>query len=113
MSSQSSPNSPKMKTSWHHPSLTVVWGPYVRLSPDDEMAIINAVHVAKKAQVITTRSAVQKLSSIFNIEDVDAYMVSLKKETDEAKPTMPPPPQNGVPQASDEIPVDLINPTKD
>lgn len=67
---------------WLEPSLTLKWGPYVKPTPEDDAQLVNVAVLAKRENLITVRSAVDKIRSVFAIEDVDAFIEALQTEAD-------------------------------
>jgi len=68
---------------WQSPSLKVQWGPYFRPDPTDQKAVLEMVKVALDSGVITKRHAVEKVAPIFGIENVDAALDAIEKESAE------------------------------
>lgn len=69
--------------SWHTPPVALSWGRYIRLASEEEAKQVELVVKAKDGGVATTRAAVEKLRSVFDIKDVDAYLAELEKERTE------------------------------
>lgn len=70
------------------PSLSVKWGPYDQPDPDEEQKIVTTVRTAVGGgtagePLITKRLAVEKLREVFDIENVDAVLDELEKESEE------------------------------
>lgn len=86
------PDSPKAetpapKTRWLSPSVQVQWGPYFRPDPAEQKQIVDMVIAALGASggtsLVTRRAAIQKVASIFGIDNVDAAIKALEKEDEE------------------------------
>lgn len=69
--------------SWSDPSLSLRWGPYTKLDGQEQQLVVTAAISAKKAGLVTMRTAVEKIAGIFGIENVDAALVALETERDE------------------------------
>lgn len=68
---------------WLEPSLTLRWGPYLKLDGDEQQKIVEATIAAKKEGICTTRQAVEKVAGIFGTENVDAVLDALEKEAED------------------------------
>lgn len=69
------------KTSvWVCPVIDAVWPPYFPPSEQDAFALGNTVRSDLKANIITRRTAVERMASFYQIRDVDAYLEALEKE---------------------------------
>lgn len=66
--------------SWHAPPLGLTWGRYFRLDPEEENKQVDTVVKARDGGVLTLRAGVEKLRSVFDIKDVDAYLLELEAE---------------------------------
>lgn len=71
--------------SWYAPPIDFLWGEYFKATGEEEELMVRAVAQAKVAGVLTRRKAVEKLSGILGIRDIDAYMGELEAELEEAK----------------------------
>lgn len=68
------------------PMLFIRWpNGYLRSGPEEEQAIVTAVAAAYAANLITLRMAVQKLSDVFQIENVDQAVAMLEKEVEQKR----------------------------
>lgn len=65
---------------WLEPSLTLKWGPYIKLDSQDELQVVQMVAAAKTAGAITKRQMVEKLAPIFGTKDVSAVLEALEEE---------------------------------
>jgi len=65
---------------WFAPSLTLKWPQYNKPGADDEQLTVATTTAARNAGLITRRAAVEKVASIFGIENVDAAMDALEAE---------------------------------
>lgn len=70
---------------WSPPSLTVVWPSYFRPDPEDQGKLVELTAKARGAGLITTRSALEKLQSVFAVESVDAALAALENEAAERR----------------------------
>jgi hypothetical protein len=77
---------------WVDPGLTLRWGPYAKPDPEEQTAIVGLTQSALGAgatggqKLVTLRTAVAKIAPFFGIDDIDAALEALKKETeDDAK----------------------------
>jgi len=74
---------------WMAPTLQVKWGPYFKPDPAEQQQVVAMVQLAlgggpnAAEPLITRRAAVEKIASVFNIENVDASLEQLDKEADE------------------------------
>lgn len=71
------------------PSLRITWGSYSKPEPEEEQQIVTTVRLAMGGgagggePLITKRVAIEKLQPIFGIENIDAMIEELDKETAE------------------------------
>lgn len=65
---------------WLSPSLSLRWGSYTKLDGDEQQKIVATSIAAKDAGIVTRRMAVEKIASVFDIENVDAVLEALKLE---------------------------------
>ncbi len=71
------------------PSLSVRWGSYSKPDPEEEQKVVTTVRTAMGGgagggePLITKRIAVEKIQSIFGIENIDAMLEELEAETAE------------------------------
>jgi hypothetical protein len=70
---------------WQAPRLKLHWPPFFRATAEDEGKLVDTTSKAKDAGLITKRTAVEKIQSIYSIENVDLYLEALKKEAEEAR----------------------------
>ncbi len=70
--------------SWHAPPIALAWGRYFRLDAEEEAKVVDLVIKAKEGGVSTIRAAVEKLRSVFDIKDVDAFLDELETEKADA-----------------------------
>lgn len=68
---------------WFPPHLDLVWGPYFEPDPEEENLIITGAALAKEKGIITRQKAVERVASIFNIEDVAEFTEELEREAQE------------------------------
>lgn len=68
---------------WVSPLIQVKWGPYFKPDPADQKVVIDLAVAAINGGLITKRIAVEKIASIFDIENVDAVLESLEEEAQE------------------------------
>jgi len=74
---------------WMAPSLRVKWGPYFKPDPLEQQQMVQMVQLAlgggpSAAQpIITQRIAVEQCAGVFGIDNVDAILEEIEKETDE------------------------------
>jgi hypothetical protein len=70
---------------WHPPTFRIEWGDYFRPDAAEQAQLTTMVVAALNSAVpfLTVKVAVQKLAPFFGIDNVDAYLDGLKKETDE------------------------------
>lgn len=68
---------------WTPPSFTLQWGTYFKPDAEDEAKTVDTVIKAKDANVITQRTAVEKLRRVFGIESVADYLDQLEEEREE------------------------------
>lgn len=74
---------------WMAPSLRVKWGPYFKPDPLEQQQVVQTVQLAlgggpnAAAPIITQRIAVEQCAAIFGIDNVDAVLTEIQKETDE------------------------------
>jgi hypothetical protein len=73
----------KLSDGWADPPLSLRWGTWFQPVPEDDKFLIETVTAAFTGGFITKRTAVEKLSRTFSIENVDAYLESLEEETEE------------------------------
>lgn len=66
---------------WLKPSLALRWGSYSKLDGDEQGQIVDATIKAKEGGLLTLRMALEKIAPIFGIENVDAVITALEKET--------------------------------
>jgi hypothetical protein len=66
---------------WLDPSLTLRWGPYIKLDAQDELQTVQMVAAAKLAGGITKRQMVEKFAPIFGTKDVDSVLEALEQES--------------------------------
>lgn len=73
------------RSTWTDPPLSLRWGAWFQPLPDDDLKLVNTVKEALTASpsLITRRTAVEKLSRVFDVGDVNAYLESLEKESKE------------------------------
>lgn len=67
------------------PSLTVQWGDYDKADPEEESKIVTTVRTALGGAgggepLITRRLALQKIRTVFGVENVDAVLDELEQE---------------------------------
>jgi hypothetical protein len=70
---------------WTSPSLQLRWGPYFRADVADQKTTVDMVRTALSGDggaLITKRHAVQKIASIFDIENIDVVLTEIEKEDD-------------------------------
>lgn len=70
---------------WTAPSLQVRWGPYYRPDVAEQKQLVDMVRAALAGDggpMITLKHAVQKISNVFDIENIDAVIEEIKTETD-------------------------------
>ena len=66
------------------PMLFVRWpGGYIKPTAKDESDTVTATGAARTAKIITRRMAVQKVASIFGVDNVDQAVEALEQEDDE------------------------------
>lgn len=74
-----------MKT-WQSPTIAVKWGSYFEPDPDEEQKIVQTTQEAMGSKggqpIITLREAVQKVASVYGIENVEAHLTKLEEERD-------------------------------
>lgn len=70
---------------WQAPRLTLHWPPFFRATAEDEGKLVDTTYKARDAGLITRRTAVEKIQSIYGIENVDLYLEDLEKEAAEAR----------------------------
>jgi hypothetical protein len=68
---------------WFAPQLKLKWGDYFEPSDADEATRVKAAIDAYTARIITLKSAVEHVRSVFTIGSVDQYVDALKDEQDE------------------------------
>lgn len=68
---------------WFSPQLKLKWGDYFEPSDVDESTRTQTAINAYNAKLITLKSAVQHIGSVFTIGSVDQYVEGLTKEADE------------------------------
>ncbi len=68
---------------WFAPDLDLAWGPYFEADAQDEKAIVERTKQAYDAGFVTKRSAVEEMSDIFTIGNVDEYLDALDEEAAE------------------------------
>lgn len=59
------------------------WGPYFQPDADDDQKLVKVAADAKDKGVATLRMAVEKIAPVFGIEDVDATLAEIEKESEE------------------------------
>lgn len=67
---------------WFAPHLKLKWGDYFEPSDVDESTRTTTAIAAKQAGIITLKSAVEHVRSVFEIGSVDQYVDALQDETD-------------------------------
>lgn len=81
------PPDEQQPTRWLAPSIQVQWGPYFRPDPAEQKQIVDmaiaALGAAGGTSLVTRRAAIQKVASIFGIDNVDAAIVALEKEDED------------------------------
>jgi Arc/MetJ family transcription regulator len=65
---------------WDDPPLSLRWGAWFQPVPEDDEKLVTTTRTALEATLITKRTAVEKLSRVFNIENIDAYLEKLEEE---------------------------------
>lgn len=70
---------------WVSPTLQVKWGPFFPPDPTEQVQIVTLAQTAlgaggKGEQLVTKRIAVEKIASIFGVENIDAMMEELETE---------------------------------
>lgn len=73
---------------WTSPSLQVRWGPYFRPDVTEQKTLVDMVRAALSGEggaIITRRHAVQKIASIFDIDNVDAVLDEIEKEDEKRR----------------------------
>lgn len=73
----------QLSDGWADPPLSLRWGTWFQPVPEDDKLLIESVTAAYQGGFITRRTAVEKLSRTFGIENVDAYLDSLEEEAEE------------------------------
>lgn len=68
---------------WADPPLELRWGAWFQPIPEDDEKLVSMTKASYDAKFITLRTAVEKLSRTFNIENVDAYLESLEEEREQ------------------------------
>jgi hypothetical protein len=68
---------------WQAPRLKLHWPPFFRATAEDEGKLVDTTSKAKDAGLITKRTAVEKLQSVYGIENVDLYLEALEEEAEE------------------------------
>lgn len=72
---------------WQPPTIKVKWGPYFAADPTEQKSIVDLTVAAMgkggSQALITRRQAVEKIAPVFGIENVEAALVELEKETEE------------------------------
>jgi len=64
---------------WFGPALTLKWGPYFPATEEDQAKISAQVRDDYAAGIITLRTAIERVSEFYNIEDIDAYVDEIEK----------------------------------
>jgi len=72
-------------SSWNDPMIFPKWGPYFKPNAEDQAKVIDATIKAKTEGLITLETAVERISSIFSIENVHEYVESLVAEIEDAQ----------------------------
>src|SRR3954469_6729484 len=69
---------------WQPPRLHLRWGEYLKPDPEEQSQIVLmcTTALASKVPFLTVRAVVEKVAAIFGIENVEAFLDELKKETD-------------------------------
>ena len=70
---------------WNSPPLSLRWGAWFQPVPEDDERIVNTTCKAIDAGLITKRTAVEKLSRSFGIEDASSYLEALVEETEKSE----------------------------
>lgn len=68
---------------WLDPNLSLRWGPYFREASEDNARLVDMVIKAKNEGIIVRRTAIEKVSAIFDIENIDQYEERLDEENEE------------------------------
>lgn len=68
---------------WTDPPLSLRWGAWFQPNAEDDEKLVNTTTTAYEKKLITKRTAVEKLSRTFGIDNIDAYLESLEEESEE------------------------------
>lgn len=68
---------------WLDPNLSLRWGPYFHEASEDNARTIDMVIKAKAEGIIQLRTAVERIASIFDIENIDQYVAALEEDKSE------------------------------
>lgn len=73
---------------WRPPDIQVLWGNYFKPDPEEQQKIIELAQVAlgkggTGTPLITLRKAVEKIASIFGIDNIDSMVEQLEAQTAE------------------------------
>lgn len=72
-------------TRWFNPALSPIWGTYFEPDEQDQLLTSQQLKQDHESGFITLRTAVQKQASFYAIDNVDAYLKELEKETADRK----------------------------
>jgi hypothetical protein len=75
----------KKMWTWHAPPFDLVWGEYFQLSGEEEALLMQASATALTAGFTTRKAVVEKRKGILGVTDVEAFMVELDGEREQAK----------------------------
>jgi len=68
---------------WTDPPLSLQWGTWFQPNAQDDKDLVETTKTAYDARFITLKTAIEKLKRTFGIDNIDAYLESLKEESDE------------------------------
>jgi hypothetical protein len=72
---------------WQPPTIKVKWGSYFAADPTEQKSLVDmtiaALGKGSSSALITRRQAVEKIAPVFGIENVEAALKDLEKETEE------------------------------
>jgi hypothetical protein len=74
------------KQVWFCPKMKLTWGDYFEPSDADETAKVTNANLAKEGGIITRKTAIEHVQSVFSgIGNVDKYLAALEKEDQEKR----------------------------
>lgn len=69
---------------WLSPTLNLKWGSYFREDPAEQQQLVAMTVAAKNAGLITKRIALERLSGVFDVDNIDAVLEALDEEAQQA-----------------------------